>query len=81
MIKVMIAALISLMSFAPIMAQNIKGKIRANVILCVIYNGSLIIIQLFLQINRCICFATRAVKVSDSLMTAGSILISLYGLS
>ena len=28
MIKVMIAALISLMSFAPIMAQNIKGKIE-----------------------------------------------------
>lgn len=28
MIKVMISALISLMSFAPIMAQNIKGKIE-----------------------------------------------------
>lgn len=28
MIKVMIATLISLMSFAPIMAQNIKGKIE-----------------------------------------------------
>lgn len=28
MIKVMIVALISLMSFAPIMAQNIKGKIE-----------------------------------------------------
>lgn len=30
MIKVMIATLISLMSFAPIMAQNIKGKIEGR---------------------------------------------------